>query len=161
MKGDELAEIPKGRSEDEAELAFQTSYIDPYNVWNLKFILEQVPGLKVVVHSSRGRRAKDEVVVQSLMNHGINKEVVLGCTPKKMSSQKMHEIGMWLHDCPEDFGFDVADYVVLDDARIFDDASPRRPKEYTISGFTGLTYPDACSIIRRFEPDWKQPVILL
>lgn len=157
----DIDKVPKRDADDEEELRFQTAYIDPYNVWNLKFVLENVPGLKVVVSSSRGRRAKEEIVVQSLVNHGLMKEVVLGCTPKKMSSQKMHEIGMWIHDSPEDFGRVVDDYVVVDDHRIFDDASPRRPKEYTISGFTGLTYPDACSIIRRFEPDWKQPVILL
>lgn len=156
-----LKDVPKGRLPDEESLAFNIAYIDPYNAWNLKFILENVPGLRVVISSSRGRSHKDEVLMKALAHFGINEEVVLGCTPKKMSSQKTHEIGMWIHDSPEDFGRAVDDYLVLDDHRIFDDASPRRPHEYTVSGFTGLTYPDACSVVRRFEPDWKQPVILL
>jgi hypothetical protein len=78
-----------------------------------------------------------------------------------MSSEKADDIGFWFHDHADEGGPAVDNWIVVDDRRIFMDADPRREREYQTNQFTGLCYPDACAIIRRFDPDWKQPVILI
>jgi len=148
---------PGASSPREADFNRGVHNLDAYNIWNLNFILKNVPEMKIVI-SSAWRMSFDMDVLRDVLAHfGVNREVIIDKTPKKMSSVRCEEIGMWLHD----FHGVVADYVVIDDRRVFDDGSPRRAKEYNTSPFTGLTYPDACAVIRRFKPEWKQPVILM
>lgn len=160
MRDVEAMKVGKATPE-EADLEANIVNMDAYNVWNLKFILDNVPDLKIVIHSSRRRGHSCETLTRSLEHFGINREVVLGCCPRKMSSQKADDIGFWFHDYADEGGPPVDDWIVVDDRRIFMDADPRRQREYKTSPFTGLTYPDACSIIRKFEPKWEQPGILI
>jgi hypothetical protein len=145
----------KRHDDDEVEFWDCVRNLDPYNVWNLKFILENVPELQIVM-STNWRKGRDFELMSRILAHvGIPKERIHSNLPYKLSSHRCEEVGMFLYDHPD------TEWILIDDKVVFDLSSPRKPFEHKTSEFTGLTYPDACDIIQRFEPNWKRPTILL
>ena len=106
--------------------------------------------------STNWRKGRDFVLMKRILVHvGIPSERIHSNLPYKFSSHRCEEVGMFLYENPD------AEWILIDDKVVFDLDSPRKPFEHKVSEFTGLTYPDACDIIQRFEPYWKRPTVLL
>ena len=80
-------------------------------------------GAKIVLSSTWGNYHSYEWVEGFLVAHGLDmsydqvmdrEKIILGVTPKKLSSMRGQEINFWLQDAEED-GLEVFSYVVLDD----------------------------------------------
>lgn len=149
---------PGASSLDEANLISIIHNHDPHNVWCLKYILEEVPTLEIVISSAWRKRNPIEQIREGLAALGVPKDRIVDYTPVIPSlsgNRRRSEIEEWLDEHRK---HGEIKYFVLDDAKVYDDGE---------SGFirtdqlTGLTFRDACSVIRYFNPDWQYPVVLL
>lgn len=76
---------------------------------NLQYILEQDSSIKIVI-SSTWRKIHTLVELGNILSaYGVNAKII-GKTPATMSSDRGHEINMWLQDNPN-----VTKFVILDD----------------------------------------------
>ena len=140
----------------EADLNFMQSHIDPHNVWNLKYILDQVPDLYVVFSSSWRDAFTMPQFHTILFGHNLNPNRFIGKTPRKLSSSRANEIHMWLQD--NSFS---GKWCTLDDHPIFDLENPEKCLEIQTDPWLGLTVLDAIKVIKYFKPEFKEPVIHL
>lgn len=101
----------------ESELA-----LDMRNVSNLKSVIDRVPDVRVV-WSTDWRFCEDELWRGKWRNPRLWLERqpwmagrVIGNTPKKMSSERFHEVKWWLDEHP-----DATEYAVIEDSYFPDD----------------------------------------
>jgi hypothetical protein len=101
-----LKENWKGRDVPDYSIYIQTELVSELNR-----ILSSSQHVKVVIHSSWGRALSLEQITSALVSKGFaHAKRVLGVTPKKFSSHKLHEIGLWLSDNPK-----TEEFLVIDD----------------------------------------------
>lgn len=147
----------------EADVRAIVYNLDPRNLWNLKFLLKSVPDLRIVLSTTWRLRHSMGVLKEALRRCGIHPDCVVGKTPKKMSSSRADEIGLYLAD---ELGVrrgnknDVM-WRTLDDKNIFLLNDPFKENEHKTDQLVGLTYRDALDLIYYFNPEFKQPVILM
>ena len=122
-------------------------------------ILEET-GAKLVISSNWGRNLRIQTVMVALASNGLNGPYVLpedvgeeekvinlyrdedklhgvSFTPKRMSSEKCHEIGFWLNDYEEY----IESYVIIDDSVIYpdyEDFRERIDRQVTPDKYLGL-----------------------
>lgn len=147
----------------EADVRAIAYNLDPRNIWNLKFILQNIPDIKIVLSTTWRLQYSMGALKEGLRRHGIPPDSVVGKTPKKMSSSRADEIGLYLAD---ELGVrrenkDSIQWRVLDDKRIFLVNDPYKEHEQKTDQLVGLTYRDALDIIYYFNPEFKQSVILM
>jgi hypothetical protein len=141
----------------EADLEFMKSNTNPNNMWCLKYILDNVPNLKIVLSTSWRNHFEINLFKELFQFYGLDAERIIGKTPKKFSSERVHEIHMWLDDqlhSPDT-------WVALDDHPIFQLEYRDKQNEYLTDSWVGLTILDSFKIIKHFNKDFKEPVILI
>lgn len=132
--------------------------MNAYNVWNLGFILQNVPDARIVLSTSWRNSFEMDTFRRALTHHGADGSRIIDKTPKL--KRRHEEIELWLETCqPKDYGFDsIKKFAVLDDYIVFPTS---REEMFKTDQMTGLSYRDACMVIRYLNPEWKAPIILL
>lgn len=152
-----LKELPKVSGADtlnDADLFTMKRDTNKMNFWCLKYILDNVPDLKIVISSSWRNYYSIEQFKELFTIYGLDGERIIDKTPKKFSSERIHEIHMWQDDHK-----DIKKWVALDDHEIYTLEDPDKQNEVLTDSWVGLTMPDAIKIIKHFKPDFKEPVM--
>jgi HAD domain in Swiss Army Knife RNA repair proteins len=141
------------------------------NMFVLGYILDQVPDLKIVISSSWRLHYDLESFKDLFKIFNLDGSRIIGKTPKKFTSERVHEIHMWLDEVNEikydedDKEIPTAkvkvDWVALDDHTIFNLEDPDKFREFLTDGWTGVTMHDAFKIIKHFNPNYKEPMIMI
>jgi hypothetical protein len=144
------------KTPDEADFEYMKAYTDPKNVWCLKYIMDKVPDLAIVI-SSAWRNAFDMELFKELFKHyGLDGERIIGKTPKRFSSERVHEIHEWLDEHK-----DIEKWLALDDHPVFNLEDCDKVNELLTDSWVGLTMQDAFKVIKHFKPEYEEPVVLI
>jgi len=144
----------------DADLFCMKRDVNKNNMWVLGYILEQVPDLKIVISSAWRLHYQIDQFKDLFAIFKLDGERIIDKTPKKFSSERVHEIHMWLDD-KKDEGIEV-DWVALDDHPIFFLEDPdKAAREFLTDPWIGVTMQDAFKIIKHFNPNYHQPVLLI
>jgi len=153
---DEEKELPGQETLIMADFEFMKSGINANNMWCLKYILNNVPDLKIVLSTSWRTHFEIEQFKELFKHYGLDGERIIGKTPKKFSSERMHEIHLWLED-----NKDVKKWIALDDHAVFNLEDPDKQNEVLTDSWNGLTMNEAFKIIKHFKPDFEEPVLYI
>lgn len=154
----DLLKIPLDSLND-ADVFQMKRDVAPQNMWCLKYILDNVPNLKIVISSAWRNYYNLEQFKELFKIFGIDGECIIGKTPKKMSSTRADEILMYMVDSIEsDTSYE---WVALDDHSIFDLGTSLKKHEILTDSWMGLTLPDAFKVIQRFKPEFKAPILMI
>jgi hypothetical protein len=156
----ELPEMPGADTLSDADLFCMKREVALNNMWILRYIMKQVPDLQIVISSSWRLHYDIESFKELFKIFNMDGERIIGKTPKKFSSERVHEIHMWLEDYNETHK-DEVDFVAVDDHVIFNLEDPDKAREFLTDGWTGITMHDAFKIIKHFKPDFKEPVFYI
>lgn len=149
-------EIPGQDNPDEADLECMKFNTNSNNIWCLKYIMDKVPDLKIVLSTSWRNHFDMEQFKELFKFYGLDGKRIIGKTPKKFSSERHSEIGWWL----EDNNF-IGRWIALDDHPIYNLDDSNKYNEILTDPWVGLTMNDAFIIIKRFNPNFEEPVVLL
>lgn len=153
-----------------ADFEFMKKNVNANNMWCLKYILDNVPDLQIVLSTSWRSHFEMDQFKELFKEFGLDESRLIGKTPKKFTSERIHEIHMWLDDTTEaeydENGKAInrkveVDWMAVDDHVIFNLEDPDKQRELLTDSWVGLTLPDAIKIIRHFKPDFKETVIIL
>jgi len=151
---------PDANDLNDAELFAMKRDIAQQNIWVLGFILDQLPDLHIVISSAWRTYYELESFKELFRIFQLDPTRIIGKTPKRFSSERIHEIHMWLEDW-EEVNQKKVDWVAVDDHVIFNLEDEDKVREFLTDGWTGLTMRDAFAIIRHFNPDYKEPGIMI
>lgn len=139
-------------------------HFDRINIEYLEYFLNECPDVKIVISSTWGKIHDLVDIKWFLKVAGMRKENVnriIEITPRKMFSEKVDDIKMWLTSYKE-MNEPVDNYLVIDDYQ-------QLGLEYVFAEFEGnggfqfvnhthgFTILDAISCIKFFKPEWKEP----
>jgi len=116
--------------------------IDPIAMSNLHYILEEVPGVEIVISSSWRKYYSLEDLQELFAKYGINGSFIIGTTPVLENQPRGHEIGLYLKHHPE-----ITDFIIIDDDS---DLEPYMDRLVQVDGKNGLTFSDAENVIKKF-----------
>ena len=141
------------------DLDFAISQLDLGNMLVLKYILTELPNLKIVLSTSWRNHFSIEIFEQIFDHFGIDKHRLIGETPIcGLHSDRYREIKSWLRDEKKSY---IKSWMAIDDHYIFFEDNEESLNEYHIDSYSGLTYRDAIKIIQHFNSDWKETKINL
>lgn len=115
---------------------------DPIAASNLQYILEEVPGLEIVISSSWRKHYTMEALQEMFDKYNISGSFIVGTTPVLESENRGQEIALYLKYHPE-----ITDFAIIDDGT---DLSPYMDRLVKIDGKNGLTFLDAEKVIEKF-----------
>lgn len=156
-----MKNLPEPSANDpfEADLLLMKDMINPNNAWVLKYILENVPDLKIVLSTAWRTQFRMEEFVKLFEHFNLDASRIIGKTPKRMSSVRCEEVRMWMNDMA--FDGDKEEWMLVDDHVVFDLKDPFRPHELNTNAWTGLVMTDAFTIISRFNKKFKIPTVVM
>lgn len=149
-------EISSNKAEFEEDIEYMKAYTDPNNMWCLKYILDNVPDLSVVLSTSWRNLFDMEAFRELFQHYGLDANRIIGKTPQRLSSERVHEIHMYLDD-----NKDITKWAVLDDHVIFNLEDVDKANEFLTDSWIGLMMIDAFKIIRHFNLEFKEPVMMV
>ena len=153
--------VPPADTLNDADLFAMKRDTNKNNMWCLGYILDKVPDLKIVISSSWRLHYSLESFKELFKIYGLDGDRIIDKTPKRFSSERVHEIHDWLQDFVEDKENPVPSWIALDDHKIFELHSVEEANEVLIDNWVGLTLPDAFKVIKHFDPTFKEPVIMI
>ena len=127
----------KGLTETPSYKAF-----DPVAASNLQYILEEVPGVEIVISSTWRKLYTMEELQEIFSQYHISPSFIVGVTPVLENRYRGHEIELYLKHNPE-----ITDFVILDDNS---DLEPYMDRWVKVDGKNGLTFSDAEKVIEKF-----------
>lgn len=151
---------PGAATLNDADLFTMKRETNANNMWVLGFILDQLPDLKIVISSAWRLHYEIEQFKELFKIYKLDGSRIIGKTPKKFSSERHTEIGMWLDDTFDATG-DFIDFLAVDDHVIWDLMHKSKDREILTDPWVGLSMHDAFRIIKHFDPTFKEPEILL
>lgn len=152
----EMPKVPGADTLVDADLFRMKRDVNKNNMWALKYVLTNVPDLKIVI-SSAWRNFYDMESFKELFEmFDMDGKRIIGKTPKKFSSERIHEIHEYLDEHKG-----ITKWLALDDHVIFNLGDCDKVNEVLTDSWVGLTMPDAVKIIKHFKPDFKEPEILI
>lgn len=167
---------------NDADLWAMKRDVNPNNMWVLKYIMEKVPDLKIVISSSWRLHYHMESFKELFKIFKLDGERIIDFTPQKLSSERYHEIHLWIADvehpgplphddcpisgpcshCDNPPPGEMVDHVAVDDHAIYHLGDPEKEtREVLTDPWVGLTMPDAFKIIKHFKPDFKEPYVAI
>lgn len=142
--------------------------LSPINCSNLQFILERSPEVKLVISSTWRKLHSMDKLTSVLNAYGVESARVIGKTPITLSSDRGHEIRMWLEEHAN-----VKEYVILDDdpsaanaLKVYDQKTDsyvddKKGHFFQTTWEDGLSLSTACkvsSLLRGEKPQQRKPV---
>jgi hypothetical protein len=155
------AKTPPADTLSDADLFIMKRDTNKNNMWCLGYILEKVPDLKIVISSSWRLHYSIESFEELFKIYGLDGDRIIGKTPKKLSSTRANEIHFWLDDFVNDKENPMPRWVALDDHKIFELHSVEEANEVLTDSWVGLTLPDVFKVIKHFDPNFKEPIVLI
>jgi len=144
----------------DADLFRMKHDVNANNMWALGFILDQLPDLKIVISSAWRLHYHIESFRELFKIFKLDETRIIGFTPKKFSSERMHEIRMWVDDY-EELHHKKVDFLAVDDHVIWDIDHEFKEREILTDAWVGLSMHDAFRIIKHFKPDFKEPEMMI
>ncbi len=141
---------------NEADLDCMKRLTTPHNFWCLKYILDNVPTLKIVISSSWRNHFELEQFKELFKFYGLDEKRIIGKTPRKFTSERIHEIHMYLDDYKN-----IPNWAALDDHKIWNIGDPEEINEFLTDSWVGLTILDSFKIIKHFNPNFKEPYLAI
>jgi len=145
---------------EEADLECMKRLTNSNNFWCLKYILANVPDLKIVISSAWRNHFKLEQFKELFKHYGLDGERIIDKTPKRFSSERVHEIHEWL-DVYYELKREKISWAAIDDHVIFNLEDSDKANEFLTDSWVGLTMNDAFKIIKYFKSDFKEPEIAI
>ena len=120
------------------------------------FLQQEMKGIENWVHSDT---LKDHFIQQGIKEEYLHED--FEC-PMKMSSNRWHDIGMWIDDQKEDHGIDIKakDIVIIDDDVCYPGWQYKK-RCVTINFDEGITYKNYLDICHKLNHDVNTTLILL
>ena len=115
---------------------------DPIAASNLQYILEEVPGIEIVISSTWRKLYTLEALQEIFSEYNISPSFIVGVTPVLESRYRGQEIELYLKHNPE-----ITNFVIIDDDS---DMEPYMDRLVKVDGKNGLTFSDAEKIIQKF-----------
>ena len=143
---------------EKADFEYMKEATSAHNFWCLKYVLDTVPDLKIVLSSAWRNHFEMEQFKELFKHYGLDGEKIIDKTPRRFTSERMHEIHMYLDD-KRDEGITDIKWAAIDDHVIFNLEDPDKVNEYLTDPWIGMTMQDAFKIIKHFKPDFKEPEI--
>ena len=134
----------------EAEQGDLVTTLSPVCTANLVKLLEIEPELQIVISSTWRHAFELSWLKDKLASHGVDPKRIIGITPRRFSSTRGEEIGMWLADHQE-----VEHFVILDDDK-FDIVRLRKWLVQTDEQ-VGLTTKDIAKVVKVLKRKYKCP----
>ena len=152
------ADLPKisANTLSDADLFQMKRDVNVNNMWTLGFILDQVPDLKIVISSAWRLHYDIESFKELFKIFKLDDTRIIGKTPKKLSSDRSHEIHLWLEEYKE-LHHKQVDFIAVDDHVIWNLGDSHKKREVLTDSWVGLTMHDAFKIIKHFKPEFKEP----
>ena len=127
-------------------------YFDPCAVWMMNDIILKVKPMFVLSTSWAKYYSIDEMINFFELNKlHINKNNIHEdwVTPKRMSSQRVHEIDWWLDDHPE-----ITEYVIIDDSVSREDfCNVKVDRVVNVDSYDGLNYSNYLEVLKILSYD--------
>lgn len=149
---------PPANTLSDADLFTMKKETNANNMWCLGFILDQVPDLKIVISSAWRNHYELEQFKELFKIYKLDDSRIIDKTPRVMSSDRRHEIHLWLENWVE-INQKMVDWIAVDDHVIFNLEDFEKHREFLTDGWVGLTMHDAFKIIKHFKPEFKEPTI--
>jgi hypothetical protein len=148
---------PAADTLSDADLFHMKQSVNYNNMWVLGYILKQVPDLKIVISSAWGAQFSLPQFKELFKIFRLPSSRLIGITPRKFSSSRNMEIMWWLEDQK-----DVEAWIAVDDHPIFYLEDKKNfANQYLTDSWIGLNMQDAFKIIKHFNPEYHQPLILI
>lgn len=147
---------PTADDPETADFLIMVDMLNKNNVWCLKYIMEKVPDLKIVLSTAWRTQFSMENFVKLFNHYGLDGSRIIGMTPKKMSSVRCEEVRMWMAD-----NAFSGTWALVDDHVVFDLQDSHRSHELNTNAWTGMTLEDAFELIHRFDPTFEAPVVVM
>jgi hypothetical protein len=142
---------------DFADYMDMSQNVNANNMWVLRYILSQLPDLKIVVSSAWGKFYSLDRFKLLFRRFRLDESRLIGITPRKISSQRRDEIRWWLDLQGEKTPGERIAWLALDDHEIFQLGEADKKNEYLTDSWVGVTMNDAFKVIRHFDPDFIAP----
>lgn len=142
-------------------LRYESERLSKVSLGCLAYILTALPDLEIIVHSTWGSLyALEDIkkIFKAVKVPNIIIDRMSKVTPKKLSSQKCHEIKWALQEIQE--SEDVV-YIILENHNVDPDGQWFGDNQYIVDDDIGLGYKDAIQVIKHFNPDFKEPTIFM
>jgi hypothetical protein len=122
---------------------------DPVAMSNLQYILEEVPGVVIVISSTWRKLYTLEELQEMFGKYNISPSFIVGVTPVVDSRHRGQEVALYLKHNPE-----ITNFIIIDDDS---DLAPFMDRLVKVDGKNGLTFSDAEKAIDKFkENDEKE-----
>ena len=131
------------------------SNLDPHNMRIISYILKNIPDLKIVLSTSWRNSYKLDEIRSSFSAMGFKDiaDRIIDKTSRK--SSRSQEILKWV-----DSNVEVTNWMTIDDRAIFNHEK-HKIHELKTNSLTGITINDAIDIIKYFDPNFKEPIVLI
>jgi len=154
-----VVKVPGTDTLVDADLFAMKKDTNSNNMWCLGYILDKVPDLKIVISSSWRNHYDLESFKELFKICKLDGDRIIGKTPRRFSSTRSSEIHEYLADL-NDHITDI-NWVAIDDHEIFLLEETDRKNQILTDNWVGLTLLDAFKVIKHFNPNFKEPEILI
>lgn len=125
----------------------------PIALSNLRYIIERVPGVKLVISSTWRKAFRGKAMECIFDQNSLSPDLIYGYTPAHLSDgYRGGEINEWFRDYEEEGKEKVEAYVVIDDST---DIKPHTRHFVHTDHRVGLTLPDAMKAVKMLSCDPK------
>lgn len=147
----------KKHSLSKRSIEYMRYLIDPWNVRNLKYLTDEIE-VSIIISSTWRIYYEIEEFNNCFSTFDICDLVVdkTQISLKSDFSTRSHEIDLWV--CKRNIK--KTDYIVIDDNDIYPTSHPHFDRFHRTNSDNGLTYSDACKILKKLEPSWRKPFVL-
>jgi len=115
---------------------------DPISMSNLKYILEEVTGVEIVISSTWRKLYSLETLQEMFDKYNIPASFIVGVTPILENGYRGQEVALYLKHHPE-----ITNFTIIDDDK---DLEPYMDRLVQVDGKNGLTFSDAEKVISKF-----------
>jgi hypothetical protein len=131
---------------------------DEWNVRHLKYIIANVPDLQVCLSTTWRKIFSDDEFRAMFDELLITPSIITGRIQTKFGSDS-HTKPWKIDKYVKDNSLDWSNVAVLDDYNLFESVSLSHAKARLVqtSYMNGLTYSDACAVIKLLNPGWQEP----
>lgn len=142
----------------DADVSYMHWQTDTWNMWNLKYILDQIPDLQIIISSAWRKRYELDRFQHWLSGYNVEPTRVVGMTPRNVKfTSDMSTRGLEIQEAIEEFK--VEQFAILDDNNIGKYADARN--FFKTDAMAGLTFRDAAKLIYFLKPDWQMPMVMM